>query len=483
MPGHRTLRWRVGARSSTDAGSRTRTGGTRAHPRALDSALARGAILFSLARGGTARFDPSRAEAPRAEAPRAATLRARAEGARALTALRSRVLALLCAASWLGVLCAARAQDTPSTVAIDYAAPAGCPSRDTFEARLRARLGGAALSVREPVRLAVELRADARRFYGSIALSDAHGVLGPRAIEAERCSEAVDALTFVAALLLDDRARAADQPRPAARTPAVAGDTHGRRASQTAGALPRDSRPGSTPATATPEAAQREVQNPAPTTPDAAEVVAAAAPTAQADAPAPSDRASEPAGVPAEPSERAARAPSRLSGSLAVSALAASGVAPSVRPGLGVWGALSLPLAGNVSVSLALGVRTTLPQEVPSSEGTGTFGWWSSALALCAALGPPTGAVRGALCLDGEAGQIVAQGQGADQPPRVHAPWLALGPAARMSVHVRGPWRLAPGVGLLLPGTRDRFVIGQTELHQVPRLTFRGELALVVEWP
>jgi hypothetical protein len=167
-----------------------------------------------------------------------------------------------------------------------------------------------------------------------------------------------------------------------------------------------------------------------------------------------------------------------LRASLAVSALAVSGVAPSVRPGLSAGGALSAPFASHVSFSLALGLRTTLPQEVSSPEGTGTFSWWSSALALCAALGQPTGAVRGALCLDAEAGQILARG-----PEHVRAPWLALGPAARVSVHVRGPWRISPGVGLLLPATRDRFVIGQSELHQVPRLTFRGELALVFEWP
>ena len=401
---------------------------------------------------------------------------------------RTLLHALLGVASALGgTLHAApstHAQDAQRTVEIVYAAPASCPSRDAFEARLRARLGAAALSLRSPVRLAIELRAEPERVYGSISLTDAHGVLGPRAIEAERCSEAVDALSFVAALLLDDRARTAAGEPAGGRARVAPGEPHTPRAAQAGSA-----QAAGTVAAGTPTEPARPGQSTSTTSAPTAAAVAAAPGPAPAPPPpaatpeAPTAAPAQPAEPPEPPEPPSAGRPLRLRGSLAVSALAVSGVAPSVRPGLGVWAALAAPLAPSVSLSLALGVRTALREIEHSPDGTGTFHWWSSVLSLCAALGRAGGVVHGALCLDAEAGQIVADGTDTEQPDRVRTAWLALGPAARVSVHVRGRWQLVPGVGLLLPGTRDRFVIGPSELHQVPRLTFRAELALLVEWP
>lgn len=322
-------------------------------------------------------------------------------------------------------------------------------------------------------------------FWGSITLSDAHGVLGPRAIEAASCSEAVDALTFVSALLLEDRAHAAEGTSARARTPAPAAAGRTRRtrgpeatatttpSSEAASSTDNESNEPTEPSVPAPPTREPALAEPAPKAADAEREPSV--PPANASAPARSDEAET----------EASRRPRALAlrGSLAVAGLAVSGVAPAVRPGVGLSAGLAVFVGRAFALSVALGLRAALPHHERSLEGDGTFLWWSTTLAVCAAARSATDAARVALCLDGEAGQIRANGRATDDPNQVHPAWLGLGPAARTSLRLFGRWRLVPGVSLLVPSARDRFVVGASELHRVSRLTFRGELGVAVEWP
>jgi hypothetical protein len=453
VPAHSTLRWIVVTTSSTAARARTRTS-----PRAVSRALLRWVA----------------------------------------------VAALCCTSSWLAGK--VRAQDTTHSAArgqvqIVYRAPASCPTRDVFERRLEARLRGALPATDRRVVLSVELRAaphtraqaqgdrDDAVFLGSISLSDAHGVLGPRAIEAPRCNEALDALTFVAALLLEDHARAAADATP--RTRPSTGATSGRaRHTSTAATLAPSTKTTSEQAHTSGTLETNDGGEPAAETSTPAPPVAPAAPSASATAssPAPTapvraDVAPDADGAPDEQNVPPQASSRPMRGSLTLGVLLVSGVAPLLRPGLSLSAGLAAPLGRSFELSATVGLRATLPHQAHSAEGDGTFHWWSSAAALCAALVSSADALRAALCLAGEAGQILATGRATDAPQRVHSTWLALGPAARTSLRLGGPVRLVSGVELLVAGARDRFVVGTRELYRVSRLTFRAELALAVEWP
>lgn len=417
---------------------------------------------------------------------------------------------LSCCLGWLAS--EVHAQEAASStqrgkLTLAYRAPAGCPPRDAFEARLEQRLRGAALATRRPVVLTVALsgrslgggperQAPGAGFVGTISLSDGEGVLGPRAIEAPSCSEAVDALTFVAALLLDDRARATSEARSssapsptstrarstsAARIPAVPARP---RADQPA--APAESSQGVPSVREKPSATETSSESEPEASTDArGSSTSAQPPTPQPPAPSPPTVAPRESAPPSD-REHAAPEPARVSplrGSLSVSGLGVHGVAPSVRPGLGLAVGVDKPVGRAFALSLAVGLRATWPHQARSSEGNGTFFWWSSNLALCGAVTTAADAARFLLCGEVEAGQILARGQATDAPKHRQSTWLALGPAARASVRLLGRWRLVPGFGLLVPATQDRFVVGARELHRVSRLTFRGELAIAVEWP
>jgi hypothetical protein len=401
------------------------------------------------------------------------------------------------------------AQDTSKQrahgkVQLVYRAPSSCPARETFEARLATRLRGAPLATDKPVVLTVELRGDERvgaqppraatqpRFLGTISLTDAEATLGPRKIEAQSCSEAVDALTFVAALLLEDHARAAVDVR--SRADDARASNAGARPRATTPAVRANTR--ATSPTLAPEAVSDEPSASEPVSPTApdeptssirTEVAAPPVPAAAlATGDSPSERDPPNDDADTTTPEFDAMGPARawpVRGSLSVAGLLVSGVAPLLRPGVAVSAGLAWSFGETYALSLALGVRGTWPHEERSTQGNGEFRWWSSSFSLCARVQSERDAARVSLCLDGEAGEIVAHGRATDDPHGVRATWLAVGPAARASVRLRGRWRVVPGFGLLVPGARDRFVVGTRELYRVSPLTFRGELALAVEWP
>lgn len=379
-----------------------------------------------------------------------------------------------------------------------YSAPAACPRQAELERRLRARLHGVALDTAAG-NTRLQIRIEQRgRVRGSIVLSSPERVLGQRDIEASRCSEAVDALAFIAALLLEEGARASAPKNAPADAPASAASPSAATSGEplpTTGPVERarQAQPATPVETDTASGERRAPdRSAAPANSEPAESVDSAARRAPLDVAPPAQQAVAEAVTPAmqtarQPHTSAPRASllrSRAGGRASTRAGVAivSGVAPSPRPGLSLGAGVLLVDGAHAALSLDLGMRASLPQQVPSRDGAGRFSWWSSVGLLCADVRVAS-KVGASLCATAELGRLVARGLSTDDAVTRRARWLALGPTARVAVQLLGPLWLEPALGVLLPTTRDRFVVGESELHAVPRLTFRGELSLRVRLP
>ncbi|MET0284646.1 MAG: hypothetical protein ABW352_09260, partial [Polyangiales bacterium] len=106
---------------------------------------------------------------------------------------------------WLVLSTGVRAQE------LDYQAREGCPSRAEFERRLASRVRTVPSTA-----LAITVRIAAT---ATLTLRDGTTLIGERTLQAASCEEAVDALAFVAALLLEERARGEAPVRGEASVP------------------------------------------------------------------------------------------------------------------------------------------------------------------------------------------------------------------------------------------------------------------------
>lgn len=112
----------------------------------------------------------------------------------------------------------ARARDLAS-VPVDYRAPESCPSAEQFSSQVAARtplfFGGAALSIR------VELTEVPEGTHGRVEL-ERDGKVTIRELAAARCSELVEALALVVAILIDPNADTGPVPTPDTAPPPAA---------------------------------------------------------------------------------------------------------------------------------------------------------------------------------------------------------------------------------------------------------------------
>ena len=108
---------------------------------------------------------------------------------------------------------AARAQDAPEPIKIDYEAPAGCPSRTSFAGEIFARTTKAREAGAETARVMhvrVVKRGDAHS--GRLWIDEG----AAREVDGASCGEVVGALGLVAALAVDPQASMAPRPTPVA---------------------------------------------------------------------------------------------------------------------------------------------------------------------------------------------------------------------------------------------------------------------------
>jgi hypothetical protein len=340
-----------------------------------------------------------------------------------------------------------------------YVAPAGCPDRAVFEARVAARRHAGAADT-EGRTFHVEVVLEQTRAAGHISVEEVRGAPATsRRIEAADCDEVVDALALIAALALERAPARAGQgeskPRP------------GRHAAH-------DGPPPSP--TSVPNQGERAAG--AVSAKPAEEERAAREPDASAAAPATQvvDE-HEPLG-----GDDAASPAHRFS--LFVAALALTGSAPAAQPALSLGASLSSPGA-SIALKLSLSARLSLAQRVVAASGQGTaeLGLAGGALSAC----PGVPLVERRLWLWGcgvlEAGALSAQGSDTQNARGARRLWLAAGPAAQLEWSALGPLSLHAGAEVLFPLERDRFWLGAEVVHRVPQLALRALAGLGLAVP
>jgi hypothetical protein len=265
-----------------------------------------------------------------------------------------------------------------------------------------------------------------------IAVEDGAVISQARTIEARTCSEAVDALALIAALMLDPLQAGGSLTQSAAelKTPEPSADQQ---------------------VTATGEAANEPANQPASSEPPRMSAEQSGAP--------PATRASTLA--------------------LAGSALLITGIAPSARPGFGLTARATRRFT-RVTLALHAGIRAALPETQTVTDGSAALRWWSAHFNACT----HTSIARGALvvlpCAAGELGALTAQGSRTEAARDSRRVWSAAG--AGLGV----VWQVSRRIGLflagegLLPLVRDRYLLGRSVVHRVPTLTIRGELGVSV---
>jgi hypothetical protein len=379
------------------------------------------------------------------------------------------------------------AQELPP---VRYQAAPGCPVRAVFEQRVRARVHASELPGAPS--LTVRLQQVAGRALGEISLHEGRATVARRQIEAATCAEALEAVAFVAALLLEQHAAkhkpAGARPSPPARSgrvPSRAGapdepDVQARspvNPSPPAGEpAVRQGAPGSEPALSelTDQGAQAASGGPAERAPTAGVAVPEREPLPARRAE--SDRAVErrPASFIAPPDRRGVANPLRAR--LGAAALLVAGVAPRPWPGLALDGGFARAL-GPLQGALSIGLRATLPQRERADEGSALFSWWSASAAMCGG-SPDAAAVSAELCLTGETGQLTGRGERTLDARTKRVPWFAVGPVAQLAWRLSSRLSLAAGATLLVPLRDDRFQIAGQTLHRVPQLTYRAALGV-----
>jgi hypothetical protein len=161
-----------------------------------------------------------------------------------------------------------------------------------------------------------------------------------------------------------------------------------------------------------------------------------------------------------------------------LSALAAGGMAPRVRPGGQLQARVSL-----ARLPLMAGVmgRLTAPTTVSGEQGSAHFGWGAGALALCS--GPRLDALRSHLwfCAIGEVGAIAAAGRDTERPEAETQLWSALGPGLLVITTLTRHLQLQAGLEGLLPLTRDRFLLGEQIIYSPAPIGLRAHLGIAFQ--
>jgi hypothetical protein len=325
---------------------------------------------------------------------------------------------------------------------IVYEAPAACPDRAEFLARIAARTRAArpAESTRAPPRLSVRIRVLAGRVVGSIAIEDADGAVAGRQIRAATCDEASDALALIAALALD----------PDRRAESLTAETGVDAA---------------------------EVRS-APDTGDDISAVAAADADDDAEAAADGDAADvdDTDSDTEDDGATAGIASTRLV--VAASALALSGVLPDAAPGFALFAAYAVEPRRWPELALRAGFGITPAADEEHPEGVARFSFWSALLALCSGVRDARDTASLWLCAAGEVGRLAASGRRTLDPQDEDRSWAALGPAVLAQWEPLRPLVLQAGAGAAFALVRDRFLLGNDTVHRAPRLGVRADLGV-----
>jgi hypothetical protein len=317
-----------------------------------------------------------------------------------------------------GAVSAASASGGP-TFSVSYRAVEGCPTQATFEAAILVRAPRAeksAAGADAQVQIEADLNTAPR-----LRVSTRDGTSQDREIVAEGCTEAMQSMAIIAAMILE--------AQPARSAPVAA------EPSPVAPASPRDD--SARPATSTPASPRDEPARPATSTPRR-----------------------------------------RLVAAVSVAADAESAVAPALAFGVAAGAELGSSAPGLVSPSVRLSLVLAQAARVETLAGDARFRLVLGRAHLC---GLKLAAARSSLrvCALVEAGALLGEGIDARNRREQTMPWLGTGLAALGAFDLAGPVALELGAGARALLVKDRFVFLPDEnVHQVPDVAWNLSMGL-----
>ena len=306
-----------------------------------------------------------------------------------------------------------------------YEASSGCPDRSAFLAAIHARTKRVHLApMGDPaMELAVTIEASPESSIGQLEVREVDGTRQRRSVSNDRCSEVVEALALVVAVMLDPDAGLGDEPRPAPQ-------------------------------------ASTQVRSPEPPAPTSARRAERPVRTERPDAPKPNSSNDHQLSLGAELGAMGAIAPvlAPAGGAFVDLDMAPgrSGLAPSFRLGIDVAGASSEAPAGRQSYWWAGGTVRGCP--------------------VRAALGP---FVDAAPCAALAVGAHHAATTGVQSPTASTTPWLAALVGVSVNWAVTTAFTLELQGGAAIPLVRRRFFLAEpdTTIFEIPAISGLGTVA------
>jgi hypothetical protein len=310
--------------------------------------------------------------------------------------------------------------DELQPVRVVYRAPAECPTREEFEARVLARTGKDGLYPEDGAsfeRFEIELLRSAGRTRGRLTTHLRGAEPTVREIQAASCHEAADGLALIVALTLDPTSTSKPSPTPA----------------DTDRGVTRDERRADEPTTDTDEDGDEDSL-----------------------------------------ADGGARLDSGWSGGRArFDVLVAASLLPEGGLSLGaVFPSLLEP-----GLMVRLGARFAPDRTTVTAQGDATFSLWTAHAALCPQIFELS-RLWLAPCANLEYGKVAASGSRTQNGASSRRDWLALGPKLLGELSLFGPLFVHLGGTLAFPLFRDTYVLGPLEVHETPPVIGRLELGL-----
>lgn len=346
-------------------------------------------------------------------------------------------------------------------IALDWRAPAECPSADQVMAKVDRLLGNRTARPAAPIAVVASVARDGSSFRVRIEARRAETQV--RELKGASCTAVANATALILAMMIDPSVASADADAGAAeKAPAAPADTH----APSAPKPPISTAAGEPAETAKPSAPGENAEDlPAPHSPNAPAGPAPPAPSGPPKPPAAPPR-TETSEKPAAPAKT--KAPPSDSGPAVSSGLMAwAGVDVGSLPGAAVgFGIAGLARYGATQFELGAGVfpdrSATLPER-PSAGGD--IGLVALSAGVCRAL--LEGLVELSPCASLELGLMHAAGFGVPSTERASVFWAGARGGGALTLRPVKPLGLHLRVEGLVPLTAPRFLLdGVGEVHQ-----------------
>ncbi|HET6333513.1 MAG TPA: hypothetical protein VFG30_09890 [Polyangiales bacterium] len=355
----------------------------------------------------------------------------------------------------------ARAQTStasePAPAVLNVQGPSGCVDTNAIEAQVRERshrIVFVPASSDVPVLNVGVSRPAVRSVTIELTISWPDKRRSRRKLAADSCGEATSAVAFLIALTLDPAAFA--QPSSSAGAADTSGSPAQPPPPPSAAGGPAGEAGSGSGASAIPAPASAEKTTPG-----------------SSDEATPGDEDSTEASTPVFAFEHLG---------FSVGAQVASGVSPSLMPGLTAGVLLAFRGRGIFVPALQLSAAHVWVSDLAQAGGVAAFQLTTVRLDVCP-LGVRAGALGARACLTAAVGSLNAQGANSYLPRTSARGWLDLGARLLASIDIGAVFQVLGGVGLVAPLRRDRFAFRPEVFHRVDVPCWEGHLGLGVRFP